>query len=49
MHTKVLPEAERRPEIAEACWKEAVEAFEVLETALGKAASLAGPRSRSPT
>jgi len=43
MHAKVLPEADRKPEIAQACWKEAVEAFEVLETALGKAAWLAGP------
>ncbi len=43
MHTRVLPETERKPEIAEACWKEVVEAFAVLEEALGKAGWLAGP------
>ena len=42
-HTKALPEAERKPEIAEAAWKEVVPAFDVLETALAKSAWLAGP------
>ncbi len=42
-HTKDLPEAERKPEIAEAAWKEVVPAFDVLETALAKSAWLAGP------
>ena len=42
-HTKALPEAERKPEIAEAAWKEVVPALDVLETALAKSAWLAGP------
>ncbi len=42
-HTKDLPAAERKPEIAEAAWKEVVPAFDVLETALTKAQWLAGP------
>jgi glutathione S-transferase len=42
-HTNTLPEAERKPEIAEAAWKEVVPAFDVLETALAKSAWLAGP------
>ena len=42
-HTKALPEAERKPEIAEAAWKEVVPALDVLETALTKSAWLAGP------
>lgn len=41
-HTKDLPEAERRPEIAEAAWSEIVPAFDVLETALGKSGWLLG-------
>ena len=36
MHSKVLPEAERKPEVAESCWKEVVEAFAVLEVAFGQ-------------
>lgn len=42
-HTKDLPEAERRAEIAEAAWKEVVPALDVLESALTKSAWLAGP------
>jgi len=42
-HTKDLPEAERKPEIAEAAWKEVVPAFDALEAALAKSAWLAGP------
>jgi glutathione S-transferase len=42
-HTKELPEAERKPEIAEAAWKECTESFDVLESALAKSEWLAGP------
>ena len=42
-HTKALPEAERKPQIAEAAWKEVVPAFDVLKTALTKSEWLAGP------
>lgn len=42
-HTRDLPEAERKPEIAEAAWKEVVPALDVLETALAKSKWLAGP------
>jgi len=42
-HTKDLPEAERKPEVAEAAWKEVVPAFDALETALQKSQWLAGP------
>ncbi len=42
-HTKALPAAERKPEIAEAAWKEVAPALDVLETALAKSAWLAGP------
>ncbi|MBX9812550.1 MAG: glutathione S-transferase family protein [Burkholderiales bacterium] len=42
-HTEALPEAERKPEIAEAAWKEVVPALDVLETALTTSAWLAGP------
>ncbi len=35
-HFKALPEAERKPEIAAAAWKEVVPAFDVLESALGR-------------
>jgi len=42
-HTKDLPEAERRPEIAEAAWKEVVPALDVLESTLTRSAWLAGP------
>ena len=42
-HTKDLPEAERKPEVAEAAWKEVVPALDVLETALAKSEWLAGP------
>lgn len=42
-HTKDLPEAERKPEIAKAAWEEVVPALDVLETALTKSEWLAGP------
>jgi glutathione S-transferase len=42
-HTKDLPEAERKPEIAEAAWQEVVPALAVLETALTRSEWLAGP------
>jgi glutathione S-transferase len=42
-HTKALPEAERKPQVAEAAWKEVVPALDVLETALSKSEWLAGP------
>src|ERR1043165_8921709 len=35
-HSKELPEAERKPEIADAMWKECAESFDVLEAALAK-------------
>jgi len=41
-HTQALPEAERKPELAEAAWKEVVPALDVLETALTKSRWLAG-------
>ncbi|MGH8641874.1 MAG: glutathione S-transferase family protein [Burkholderiales bacterium] len=42
-HSKELPAAERKPEIAEASWKEMADSFDVLETALSKSEWLAGP------
>jgi glutathione S-transferase len=42
-HSKELPEAERKRDIADAAWKECVESFDVLETALAKSEWLAGP------
>jgi glutathione S-transferase len=42
-HTKDLPEAERKPELAKAAWEEITAAFDVLETALAKSQWLAGP------
>jgi glutathione S-transferase len=42
-HSKELPPAERKPEVADAAWKEIADAFDVLETALAKSAWLAGP------
>ena len=42
-HSKELPAAERKPEIAEASWKEIVESFDVLEGTLSKSEWLAGP------
>jgi len=42
-HTKDLPAAERKPEIADAAWKEVAPALDVLEVALAKSAWLAGP------
>jgi glutathione S-transferase len=41
-HTKALPEAERKPELAEKAWKEVVPAFDVLENALTKSNYLLG-------
>ncbi len=43
-HTKALPEAERKPELAAAAWKDVVPALDVLETALTKSQWLAGPQ-----
>ncbi len=42
-HTQALPEAERKPALAEAAWKDVVAALDVLETALTKSQWLAGP------
>jgi len=42
-HSVALPEAERKPAMAEAAWLEVAPAFDVLETALSKADWLAGP------
>ena len=41
-HTQALPEAERKPALAAAAWKEVVPALDVLETALTKSRWLAG-------
>ena len=41
-HVKALPEAERKPELADKAWKEVVPAFDVLESALGKSKYLLG-------
>ena len=41
-HTKALPEAERKPELAEKAWKEVVPALDVLENALTKSKYLLG-------
>jgi glutathione S-transferase len=43
-HSKELPEAERKKDIADASWKEVTESFGVLETALTKSQWLAGPQ-----
>src|SRR4051812_16881051 len=42
-HSKELPEAERKREVAESTWNEVTESFDVLETALKKSMWLAGP------
>ena len=42
-HTKDLPEAERKPEVAKAAWEECEQSFDVLEAALKKSEWLAGP------
>src|SRR6185503_10197807 len=42
-HSKELPEAERKADVAEACWKEITESFAVLEGALSKSEWLCGP------
>ena len=41
-HTEEFAPAERKPEVAEAMWKEIVPAFDVLETQLSKTEWLAG-------
>ena len=41
-HSKELPEAERKKDIADACWQEVSDSFDVLETALKKSQWLAG-------
>ena len=41
-HTKALPEAERKPELAEKAWKEVVPALEVLEATLKNSKWLVG-------
>jgi glutathione S-transferase len=43
-HSKELPAAERKADIADASWKEVSESFDVLENALGKSQWLAGPQ-----
>jgi glutathione S-transferase len=42
-HTKELPEGERKKDVADSAWKEIVESFDVLETALSKSQWLAAP------
>src|SRR4029079_4091337 len=42
-HSKELPEAERKADVAAAMWKEVAESLDVLETALTKSQWLAGP------
>jgi glutathione S-transferase len=42
-HTKDLPEADRKPAVAEESWKECVAAFDALEASLKKSEWLAGP------
>lgn len=42
-HSKELPEAERKKEIADSSWQEVSDSFDVLETALKKSQWLAGP------
>jgi glutathione S-transferase len=42
-HSAELPAAERKPDMAEAAWKECTDSFDVLEAALTKSEWLAGP------
>ena len=42
-HTKDLPEAERKADIAKAAWEEVADSLNVLEAALAKSEWLAGP------
>src|SRR5262245_8275292 len=42
-HSRELPEAERKRDVADSSWKEMAESFEVLEAALSKSEWLAGP------
>lgn len=44
MHSKGLPEPERKKEVADAAWKELAEVLEVLDSALRKSPWLAGPQ-----
>ena len=41
-HSAELPAAERKADVAETCWKEMVESFDVLESTLSKSEWLAG-------
>ena len=43
-HSRELPEAERKADVADSSWKECVESFDVLEQALGRSEWLAGPQ-----
>ena len=43
-HSKELPAAERKADIADASWKEVAESFDVLEAALTKSQWVAGPQ-----
>ena len=42
-HSRELPEADRKKDIADASWTEVAESFDVLEAALSKSEWLAGP------
>ena len=42
-HSSELPAAERKPDVADAAWKEVVQSLDVLEAALKKNTWLAGP------
>jgi glutathione S-transferase len=43
-HSKELPEAERKADVAAAMWQECTESLDVLEKALAKSEWLAGPQ-----
>src|SRR3982751_1657482 len=43
-HSKELPEADRKPDVAKATWQQCTESFDVLEKALSKSEWLAGPQ-----
>ena len=43
-HSKELPEAERKADVAAAMWQQCTESFDVLEKALAKSEWLAGPQ-----
>ena len=42
-HSKELPEAERKKDVADAMWQEVIDAFDVVETAVAKSEGRAGP------